>query len=272
MEENESLEKGNSDSEVKPGPVKRKKPAASKAKSAKSAQEKNPESIDAGQEKQVKQPIEIRPYPFQEAIQKARESSEKRKFQQTWDLIINIKGMDLKRPENRFSTDFLLPAGRGKPARIGVIADSLAAEAASQGAETVIRKSEIEGLARNRKEMKKIARDVTWFFGEASLMAQIGKSLGTVLGPRGKIPRPIPPKADLGTIFRNARNSVRIVLKETPVISVPVGTEEMKDGDILRNAEAAYGFVVQKLPKGINNIRGMYIKLTMGRPVRLEVK
>ena len=272
MEEKEGIEKEITGSkEVKPKAAR--KPRVKKEIVPEQEKVNQPVESGAKPENKVEQPpAEIKPYPFPEAIKKARESSDKRKFSQTWDLIINVKGMDLKRPENRFSVDFILPAGRGKPSRIGVIADSLAAEAQKLGADIVIRRADIENLAKNKKEMKKIANDVNWFFGEVSLMAQIGKSFGTILGPRGKIPRPIPPKADLGAMIKNARNSIRISLKESPVISVPVGTEDMKDEDILKNAEAVYGFVSQKLPKGINNIRGMHIKLTMGIPVRLEVK
>jgi large subunit ribosomal protein L1 len=211
-------------------------------------------------------------YPFSEGIKKARELARKRKFRQTWDLGISLKGIDLKKPENRFSLEFPLPAGRGKPVRVGVIADSLASDAKKEGADVVIRKEEISSLGGSRKRLKKIANSVEWFFGEAPLMPQIGKSFGPVLGPRGKVPKPVPPKADIGVIIKKARKSVRISLKDSPVIHVPVGSEDMKDEDVLKNIVGVYNFVKDRLPKGISNIRSVHLKLTMGKPVRLEVK
>ena len=120
--------------------------------------------------------------------------------------------------------------------------------------------------------MKRIANDHDFFFGEAPLMPQIGKSLGTVLGPRGKVPKPIPPKGNIEPLLRASKRMVRIALKETPVIYVVVGSEKMPDDDIAENAKAVHSFVKDKLPKGKNNIKSMLIKLTMGKPVKLSLK
>ncbi len=127
-----------------------------------------------------------------DAIKKAKEQSKPRKFKQTVDLIINLKNVDLKKPENRFNSEIFLPGGRGKDVKIAAIVDSLATEAKGH-VDLIIRKEEIERLASKKKELKKIANEYDWFLGEATLMAQVGKSLGTVLGPRGKLPKPVPP-------------------------------------------------------------------------------
>ena len=128
-----------------------------------------------------------------ELISEARKNSRKRKFTQTWDLLINLKDMDLKKPEHRFSLEFVLPEGRGKDIKVGVIADSLAAEA-KKHTDLVIRKEELESLAKNKKKLKKIVNDYDWFLAEAPLMPVIGKSMGAVFGPRGKLPKPVPPQ------------------------------------------------------------------------------
>ena len=61
------------------------------------------------------------------------------------------------------------------------------------------------------------------------------------------------------------------MLKETPVISVPVGIETMKDEDIATNIEAVFNAIKERLPKGQNNIKSVMLKLTMGRPVKIKV-
>jgi large subunit ribosomal protein L1 len=203
-------------------------------------------------------------------IKEAKKQARKRKFVQTVDLLINVKNIDLKKPENRFNSEFYLPNGRGKAVKTVVIADSIAVEA-KKHADLVIRKEEINELAGDKKKMKRIANEYDWFFAEVTLMAQIGKVLGTVLGPRGKIPKPIPPKAAVEPFIVRAKNTVRVALKENPVIHVIVGNESMDDGKLAENVQAVMNFVTEKLPKGRNNIRSAYVKLTMGPPVKIEV-
>lgn len=217
-----------------------------------------------------REPVKI--YPLAEGITQARSLSKKRKFPQTWDLAIGLKGLNLKRPENRLNLEFTLPEGRGKEIKVGVIADSLASEAKKKGADLVITREEIPQLAKDKKRLKSLAAEVDWFYGEVTLMAEIGKTLGIVLGPRGKIPKPIPPKADVGQFIKRAKQMIKVAVKESPVIHVPIGSETMPDDAILRNLEAVLTFVKEKLPNGINSIRSIYLKLTMGKPVRLEVK
>ena len=206
-----------------------------------------------------------------DAIKQAKEQSKKRKFKQSLDLIINLKNIDLKKPENRFSSEFLLPNGRGKDVKIAAIVDSLAKEA-KEHADLVIRKEDIPKLASKKKEFKKIANSYTWFLAEATLMVEIGKTLGTVLGPRGKVPKPVPPKVQIEPFIKRARNTVRVSLRGTPVIQVSVGSEDMGNEKLAANTTAVMNFVKEKLPKGRNNIRSSLIKLTMGKPVKIEVQ
>ncbi|RLJ08269.1 MAG: 50S ribosomal protein L1 [Candidatus Aenigmatarchaeota archaeon] len=204
-----------------------------------------------------------------EKIQEARKRAKPRRFKQSFDLIINLKGVDLTKPENRFSIELLLPAGRGKEQKVAVFADSLVGQAKSS-ADLVIQKPEIEKLAKDKKKLKKIANEYDWFLAEAPLMPLIGKTWGQVLGPRGKMPKPVPPNVQLKPLIDNLKNSVRLVLKTTPVIMVPVGTEDMQDEAIQKNIEAVLAAVKEKLPKGKQNLRSVYLKLTMGEVVRLD--
>jgi len=203
------------------------------------------------------------------SISKAREG-EKRKFEQTWDLIFALKNVDLKKPENRFSFDFQLPAGRGRKGKIAFIADSLL-EDAKKHADYAIGRTDIERMAKDRKALKKMAKDYDFFVAEAPLMPLIGKSFGAVLGTRGKMPMPVPPKAKVDALVEAARNYIRVSLRNTPTIQVPIGSESMKDEDVQKNLEAVFNAIKERLPKGKNNIRAVFIKLTMGKPVKVEM-
>ena len=208
---------------------------------------------------------------FLEKIKEAKAQSKPRNFTQTWDLTINLTGIDLKKPENRFNLEFALPGGRGKDIKVAVIADSLAAEA-EKCADLVIRKAEIETLAKDKKRLKKIVNEYEWFLAEAPLMPLIGKTLGVVMGTRGKMPKPVPPRAKIEPFVSAAKRSVRIRLRENPVLHIPVGTDKMPEEAVAKNAEAVYNFIRDRLPKGRVNIKSAQIKLTMGKPVKLEVK
>jgi len=207
---------------------------------------------------------------FLEKVKEARSKAKPRKFMQTWDFSVNVKNLDLKKPENRLNAEFVLPEGRGKDLKVAVIADSLAAEA-RKIADLVITKEEIEEIAKNRKRLKKIANDYDRFLGEASVMPMVGKSFGMVLGQKGKMPKPIPPKIRIEPLIEAARRTVKISLKESPVIHVSVGTDSMPDEKVAANAEAVFNFLKERLPKGRNNIKSAFIKLSMGSPAKIRV-
>ena len=58
-------------------------------------------------------------------------------------------------------------------------------------------------------------------------MASIGKSLGVVLGPRGKMPRPLTPQADVARIVNSFTNLVPVRSKDRPTFHVPFGNVSM---------------------------------------------
>lgn len=205
-----------------------------------------------------------------ENVKEVKQNTKKRNFKQTWDFSIGLKGLDLKKPENRLNLELVLPAGRGKDVKVVVFADALVKEA-RECADLVVTRQELEALIKDKKKMKAIANDYTWFLGEAPLMPVIGKNMGAILGPRGKVPKPIPPKANVKTFVELAKRTVRILLKDNPVVHIPVGTEDMAEEDVAKNIEAAFNLIKDRLPKGLTNIRSAHIKLTMSKPVRLEI-
>jgi len=205
-----------------------------------------------------------------EKLKEAKKKSKPRKFAQSWDLIFVLRDIDLKKPENRFNLELQLPEGLGRNLKTAILADSIGPEA-KKHADLVIAKAEIAPLGKNKKKLKKMANEYDWWFGEAPLMPLIGKELGAVLGTRGKMPKPIPPKINLEDLIKRAKSSVRIRLTNTPVIMVGVGNEAMPDENVSKNIDAVYNFVCDRLPKGKNNIKNVLVKLTMGRPVKLEL-
>src|ERR1051325_7876037 len=215
--------------------------------------------------------IPIADKPIVEAVQKCLDASkaQERKFTQTVDLAILLKNVDLSVPKNRIDEDIILPKGRGKPAKVGVFAQGEGAQKAKKVADVVIQPDEFEGFQKNKRSFKKAVNETTYFLAEAPLMANIGKTLGVVLGPRGKMPRPIPPGADPAGPITNLRNTVKVRSKDKKVFHCVVGLESMKAEDIAENIDAVLKRVESKLEHGRMNLGAVYVKTTMGPSVRL---
>jgi ribosomal protein L1 len=108
-------------------------------------------------------------------------------------------------------------------------------------------------------------------------MPAVATSFGRILGPVGKMPSPqlgILPneeEAVVKAIVERVNKSIRIVVKE-PSIKVGVARISLDDDKIVENLVAVYGKILESLPKGIDNIRNVKIKLTMSKPVGVDLK
>lgn len=194
-----------------------------------------------------------------EAIESLKQNSKKRKFKQTFDLVISLTNINLKNPESQISKEIALPSGRGRDIKVGVI-----------GEKEDINKQKLEELGKNKKEAKKFAEEYDFFVAEAPLMPTVGKTVGRFLAPRGKMPKPMPPGADKSKFIELAKKTVRINVKKTPVIHCPVGTEDMSVEDIENNCKKIIDEVKNTLPKGEAQVKALYVKLTMSKPVKIE--
>lgn len=205
-----------------------------------------------------------------EAVKKAKEQTKPRNFTQSVDVIISIKDLDVNKPENRFDEEVSLPNGRGKEVKIAFIADGeLAVQAKNAGADLVITKTGLEDLGKDRKEAKKLANRHNFFVAQADMMPMVGRFLGPVLGPRKKMPKPVPASAKPEPLIERLQATVKVRIKDQPVIQTLVGTQDMDDELLAENVEAVLSILDRKLEKGRNQIKSMHVKTTMGPVVRV---
>ena len=203
------------------------------------------------------------------AVQKALDSAKKRNFTETVELAINLKDVDLSIPKNRITDDIILPNGRGRAVKICVIGGGELALKAKDVADVVITPDELQTIADDKKQAKKLANSTDYFIAEAPLMAVVGKRLGTVLGPRGKMPKPIAPGVDPTAMIDGLRRTVSVRTKDRMTFHAPVGTVEMTAEQLADNIETILKRVELKLEKGRMNIASSYVKTTMGPSERL---
>lgn len=205
------------------------------------------------------------------ALKEVREKSEKRKFNQSIELILKLQDIDMKSQEARIQEVVELPHALEKPNKICVIATGeLAMKAKRANADHVIERAELEGLAGKKQEMRKIANNYDFFIAEAPLMPLIGKTLGSVLGPRGKMPVPVPPTADIAGLITKHRKTITLRLRNQPALQSRIGMENMKDEEITDNIMLVLRVLEGKLKRGMKNIKFAYIKTAMGAPVKIK--
>src|SRR5437867_13376200 len=206
------------------------------------------------------------------ALADVRSKTEKRKFTQAIELSVKLRELDLKKPEARINENLELPTAADKDSKVAVIAGGdLAVRAKNAGADIIIGREDLDKLGRAKKEARKIAQNYDFFIAEAPLMPLVGKTLGQILGPRGKMPTPVPPTASIDEVIKRHRRNVRLEMKDQAVVQCKVGTEDMPDDTLIQNIQAVIGRLEAKLEKGPKNIKSMALKASMGPPVKIPI-
>jgi large subunit ribosomal protein L1 len=205
------------------------------------------------------------------AVEKILQESKKlnRKLKQNIDLVVNLKNIDLNIPKNRVDEEIILPNGRGEKAKIALFASGELAQKSKKHVDLLIQPEEIEELSSNKKQFKKIADDHHFFIAEAPLMPTIGKTLGTVLGPRGKMPKPVPPNADISGLVENLHKTIKLRSKSNKTFHTIAGNENMDPQQIASNVDSIIKRLEGTLERGRLNIGSVYIKTTMGPSERI---
>src|SRR5206468_1137719 len=203
-----------------------------------------------------------------ETIKKLLEAAKPREFKESVEVAVNLREVDLSVPKNRLDEEVVLPRGRGKPIRVCVFASGDLALKARAVADLVIQPQEIEEYASDKRKARELAMSYDFFVAEAPLMPVIGKRLGVVLGPRGRMPRPVPPTADPTNLITAMRNTIRVRSRDKPTLHAAFGTRDMPLEDLAENLDAVMRRLVGKLERGRFNIRSAYLKTTMGPAVK----
>jgi len=206
------------------------------------------------------------------AVKEVKSKSTKRKFSQSIDLAINLQNIDMKKPEGRIQERIELPNSVGKELKICVIASGeMALKAKKAGASLVVERAALEALVGDKKKQKDLAKNFDLFIAEAPLMPLVGRSLGASLGPRGKMPTPVPPNADINEQIERHRKLVFVRMRGQPVLQCRVGNEDMADKEIAENVQAIVRRIEGKLKRGIKNVKSIYLKTSMGSAVKVAM-
>ena len=202
-----------------------------------------------------------------EVVTKAKEETKKTKFKQSLELIINFKDIDVKKG---FAINEVVQLPKtNSPATVCVIATGeMSQKAKAANADSVIGNEELAKFEANKRESRKFINKYDFFLADTKIMPTVGKALGQLLGPRGKMPTPVPFDAPIDAFLARFRTSIKVRTRASLSISCKIGDESMENADLAINAFTVLSAIEKKLPNGEKNIRKVMIKTTMGKPVK----
>ena len=200
-------------------------------------------------------------------IKEAKASDKDRKFKQSLELIMIFKDIDVKKG---FSINETVQLPKtSSPSSVCVMASGdMGLKAKSAKADRVMSGDELNTLGANKRESRKFINNYDFFLADTKLMPVVGKVLGQLLGPRGKMPTPVPFNAPIDSFLERFRSSIRVRVKNALSAACKIGDESMEDEDIASNANAVINAIEKKLPNGDKNIKKIMVKTTMGKLIK----
>jgi large subunit ribosomal protein L1 len=207
------------------------------------------------------------------AIKKIKDISQKRNFTQTFDLIVILKGLDLKKTEQQVdfftSLHFLVK----KKSICGLVGPELSEQAKKVFGETIL-VDDFPKYQKDKKLTKKLADTHDFFVAQATIMPKVAQTFGRVFGPRGKMPNPkagcvVPPNANLQQVNDRLQLMTNLKAKTHLMIQTVVGKEDQAENEVAENISSIYDQIIHHLPQEKNNVKHAYLKLTMTKPVQI---
>ena len=197
-----------------------------------------------------------------EAIKQAKESDKEHKFTHAIEMITVFRDIDVKKGFALNET-VQLPNKMNKPAQVCIMASGdMGTKAKKANADRVMNEEEITKIGSNKRESRKFINKYDFFLADTKLMPIIGKVLGQLLGPRGKMPTPIPFNASIESFLERFRDSIKIRTKGSLSLSCKIGDETMDDDALASNANTIISSIEKKLPNGSKNIKKICLLYT----------
>merc|ERR1712226_1394631 len=188
-----------------------------------------------------------------------------RKFIETIELQIALKDYDTQR-DKRFAGTVKLPHVPRPRMKICVLGDAVHCDQAQKQNIPFKSVDDLKKLNKNKKLVKKLAKQFDGFLASQVLIPQIPRLLGPGLNKAGKFPTLIVHSDDLEKKVTDSRSNVKFQLKKVLCMGVAVGNVGMTNDELRQNCLMAINFLVSLLKKNWNNVKRLCIKSTMGKP------
>ena len=202
---------------------------------------------------------------LEKALQELRKDKE-RKFDQTVDLVINLKKFDIKK--NQVNLFINMPHKIKDKKICGFF------ETKQEGVETIT-PAQFKKYS-DKKELKKLIKKFDFFIAQGSVMPKVATTFGRALGPAGKMPSPQlgivmnVSEKEIEDLKKRINNTLKVKVKESS-IKLAIGKQSMSDEDIIENILSVYNYVVKALPRDKENIKNIKLKFTMTKPIKINL-
>ena len=203
-----------------------------------------------------------------------------RKFDESIDFIINLKDINLNDPKQRIDKEILLPNNiitKDKPNICVIASDEILLEAKNLGLDTIDNDGLVKLNNEEKKVKKKFVKKYDFFIVEDKMMPNVARYLARFLGPLGKMPKPFPSgygiisnPNDLKVAIERYLKIIRIQLKKQLLIQVKIGKKSMAKEKVFENMKAVVEYIADQMPHKYNNIKSMFLKTTMGHPIKID--
>lgn len=209
-----------------------------------------------------------------EAVKKLKQESKKRNFSQKIDAIFLLKDLDLKKPEQQVDFFASLHFSPGKKTKICAFCGPELFPEAEKSVDLAISQLDFPKYQTDKKLTKKLVKEYDYFIAQANIMPQVAQTFGKVLGPKGKMPNPkagcvVPPKGALKPLYDKLQTTVRLQAKTQMVVQVMVGNDSQDEKEVIDNVKTIYSQLTHHLVNAQDNVKGVYLKYTMGKPVKI---
>jgi len=197
----------------------------------------------------------------------------KRNFDESVEVIINLKNINIKNPEEKLDYFFQLKHQVKKVKVCALIGPEMIDEA-KKNCDTVIVSNEFDSYKQDIKKIKKLAKEHDFFIAQANIMPQIAAVFGKVLGTRGKMPNPkagciVSPKANLEQLVLKLNKTVRAQTKNDATVRAMIGKVSMPDSVLTDNIYSLIDQTIHHIPNELNNLKSIMIKTTMGKAIKV---
>ena len=170
----------------------------------------------------------VKSQPILETVKKARSASTKRQFKQSFELVINLKDIDVKKNQINLNETIFLPNPPQNKSKVCVIASGDLSLRAKTDADQVLETTKIDEMSDDKRSARKIAYSYDFFLAETAAMPKVGKVLGKFLGPKGRMPLPITIDTPIENMINKYKTATRI-RGRTLSLSTKLGDEDMND-------------------------------------------
>merc|ERR1712098_559842 len=191
-----------------------------------------------------------------------------RKFVETVELQVGLKDYDTQR-DKRFAGTVKMPHVPRPRMRVCVLGDAVHCEMAEKLGIPFKSVEDLKKLNKNKKLVKKLAREFDAFLASQVLIPQIPRLLGPGLNKAGKFPTLVTHGDNLEQKALDLKSTIKFQMKKVLCLSVAVGNVGMSEEELVQNIHLAMNFLVSLLKKHWQNVKSLHIKSTMGPVQRL---